>query len=306
MRLFLATMAVSAAVLTSSCAREARARGPEGWPAVLRFNLALGTDDASWDKRADLIHGYLEKQLGIPVEVTKSVGYGGVIEAMRAKKIEAATLGSFAYLIASEKAGAEAIATRGTADGTPGDYAGTFAVPVDSPLQSWDDVVRRSHELTLSFVDPASTSGYLVQRAFLESSGIDPEKAFKRVTFTNSHISSAMTLLGKKVDVAAISENTIQTLADKGKLQMGQIRVLWKSPRIPNAPVTVRRDLPTDFKRKLQDAFVNMEKIAPDVYQGTRTSSVARTLVYVRASDATFDPLRALARGMKNLQLFEQ
>jgi phosphonate transport system substrate-binding protein len=300
--LFVGAVAV---LLLSSCNRPAQANaGPMGWPRPFRYNVALGAEDPSARaKRVDKMRAYLEEKLGIPVEITETTLYGGTIEAMRAQKIDAAGMGPFAYLIASEKAGAEAIVTRGSAkDGNPGEYAGTLSVPADSPLKSVDDLIKHASELTVSFVDPASASGYLVQRAYLDGLGIDPEKAFKKVVFSNNHLASALTLMAHKADVAAISEATTRSLIQKGRMKEGDIRVLWKSPPIPNSPVAVRKDLPADFKQKLQDVFVEMP---PEVYQAMVTTVVPPGTAFVRINDATFDELRKMARGVKTVQLLE-
>jgi phosphonate transport system substrate-binding protein len=271
--------------------------------------MAIGTENPeSRANRVEVVQRYLESRLGIPVEITATTNYGGTIEAMRARKIDAASMGPFAYLIASEKAGAEAIASRGSIDGTAGEYGGTLAVAGDSPIRTIDEVVERSKTLTISFVDPASASGFLVERAYLDGRGIDPERDFKKVVFSNNHTASALTLLAKKVDIAAISENTITTLLKRGKLKPADIRVLWKSPRIPNSPVAVRKDLPQDLKRKLQDALVDMARQAPEAYrsvQTTQQSQTSATASYVRIDDHTFDELRRMARGVKSVQLLD-
>src|SRR5262245_9663954 len=113
---------------------------------------------------------------------------------MRAKKIDAGTFGPFGYLIASEKAGAEVLVNTGTKHGGHGSYAGTIAVSSKSQLKTIDDLVAHAKELTVSFVDPASTSGFLVERAYFQSVGIDPEKDFKKTVFSMNHLASAMTL----------------------------------------------------------------------------------------------------------------
>jgi len=78
-----------------------------GWPAVLHYSLSLGTENAeSRAHRVDPLQHYLETRSSIPVEITTTTNYGGTIEAMRARKVDAASMGPFAYLIASEKAGA--------------------------------------------------------------------------------------------------------------------------------------------------------------------------------------------------------
>lgn len=296
---------VSATVWTcSSCSTKAANRG-DGWPSVFHYNVSIDSNDpAARERRADLLKPYLERRLGIPVEITATVGYGGVIEAMRAKKIDASTMGPFAYLIATEKANVEALAARGASDGTPGEYRGTFAVRSGSPIQSMDDVRRSSRNLTLSFVDPASASGYLVQRQYLDSIGIVPEKDFKQTAFSNNHIVSGMTLLAGKVDIAAISESTLNTLFYRGKIKRSDIRVIWTSPNIPNSPLAVRKDLPADLKKKVQDAFVAMVTDAPEVFNAMQTNQTTRA-PYIRIDDSAFDEMRQLARGVDSVRLLE-
>ena len=107
-RLLGCALLCAAALMAAGCGadRTAAAKsGPAGWPAVFRYNVSLGQEDpAARARRTELLRRYLEKELGIPVEVTVTANYGGAIEAMRAKKLDATGLGPFAYLIASEKA----------------------------------------------------------------------------------------------------------------------------------------------------------------------------------------------------------
>ncbi|HYA18432.1 MAG TPA: phosphate/phosphite/phosphonate ABC transporter substrate-binding protein [Bryobacteraceae bacterium] len=300
-------------LFTAGCARETKASiagTRAGWPPVLRYNIAVGTENPETQaRRTGLVRDYLAGRLGIPVEITTVSNYGATIEAMRAKKVDAASMGPFAYLIASEKAGAEAIATRGTGnDGRAGEYAGTLCVPAASPFHSIDEVIRHAGELTISFVDPASASGFLVERVYLDSRGVDPERDFRKVVFSNNHVFSAMTLVAGKADVAAISENTLVTLHRSGKVAEGAVRVLWKSPPIPNAPIAVGRDLPATLKRQLQDALIEMHDRAPEAFRSmfTATSNLASSSVFVRIDDSAFNGLRAMARGVKNVQLLEK
>ena len=153
-------------------------------PTVLRYcNSPSVEEPEAQTIRLERLKAYLSKTLNVKVELYKTAEYGGVIEAMRAKKIDVAAMGPFGYLIASEKAGAEAIIISGTKDG-PGVYSGMIAVAKNSPIHSIQELVAHSKELTFSFVDPDSTSGHLVQRVYLQSVGIDPEKDFKKAALT--------------------------------------------------------------------------------------------------------------------------
>jgi phosphonate transport system substrate-binding protein len=121
-------------------------------------------------------------------------------------------------------------------------------------------------------------------------------------------MTSVLTLVNGKTDVAAVGETIVPALVRSKQLREGEVRYLWISPRIPEGPVAVRQDLPRDFKEKLTDALVRMQSEAPDAYLNM-TAKVYReryrNTKFIPATDAVFDPLRELARGMKLTQLLE-
>lgn len=309
--LYLALAACCAAVVSSACgpapdsAEAATASSVR--PAVLRYAYNPSADEPERQTlRLDQLRQYLSEQVGIPVELFRtSGGYGVIIEAMRAKKVDVAQLGPFGYLIASEKAGAEAIVVSGSKATGHGSYRGAIAVARNSPIQSMEELVARSKELTFSFVDPASTSGYLVQRAYLQSLGLDPEHDFKKTMFSMNHLASAMTLLAGKVDAAAVMESSQNRLLKAGKIQPGDIRVLWMSPPLPSSPIAVRSDLPESVKRALQAALVGIPERAPELWAMWPRSNMVPDAILLEGHDSMFDGLREMASKVKNLSLLE-
>src|SRR5262245_31176781 len=189
-----ASVAILMAGLSAGCSTgsTSMATGELGWPTVLRYCYSPGTEEPERQTiRLDLLKAYLSERLKIDVVLYKTSGsYGPEIEALRAKKIDVLTMGPFGYLIASEKAGAEVIVVRGREDGSPGTYGGTIAVAKNSSIKTIDELVARSKQLTFSFVDPASTSGFLVQRAYFQSVGLDPDEDFKKIVFSTNHLVS--------------------------------------------------------------------------------------------------------------------
>jgi phosphonate transport system substrate-binding protein len=166
-----------------------------GKPAVLRFAYSAQSEELmSGGLRAQLIRNYLQEQLHMPVEVVKVEGHASTIEAMRAEKTDLSMFGPLAYLIASQKAGAEAIAGRGYPDGKLGGYPSVIAVPKDSPIHSIADLKAHAKELVFAFSEPASASGDLYPRVGLLSMGIDPDKDFKKVIYAGSHLATIMTV----------------------------------------------------------------------------------------------------------------
>ena len=292
----------------SGCSTGNAESSPSGRPAVLRYAFAPSVEEPqAQELRLDHLKKYLSDRLHVDVELYKtSAGYGTVIEGLRAHKIDVGTLGPFGYLIASEKAGAEVLTVTGEPDTGKGGYRGVIAVPASSPIKTIDDLLAHSRELTFSFVDPASTSGFLVQRAYFQSRGLDPDKEFKKTMFSMNHIASAMTLVAGKVDAAAMMENMPKQLAERGLAKPSDFRILWTSPHLPSSPIVVRRDLPVDFKRDIRQALVDIPKADPELWKMWPKMNRTPTAVLIPGNDAMFDELRAMARDVKNLSLLEQ
>jgi phosphonate transport system substrate-binding protein len=306
-RVFAIAMTLASAVWGGGCSTKATA-GTSDRPTVLRYSYAPGVEEPQKQAiRLDLLKKYLSQRLNLPVELYKSsAGYGMVIEAMRAHKIDVATVGPFGYLIASEKAGAEVIVVSGKKSSGPGEYRGTIAVLRNSPLKTIDDLVAHSKELTFAFVDPASTSGFLVQRAFFQSIGLDPDTAFKKTMFSTNHIASAMTLTTGKVDAAAMMEVIPARLIERGVLKRGDIRFLWVSPPLPSSPIMIRKGFSEGFKREVQQALVDIPEREPELWKTWPHSNNDADNVLIPGSDAMFDGLRDIARHIHNLSLLEQ
>ena len=200
------------------------------------------------------------------------------------------------------------IVVNGTKDGGQGSYAGVIAVAKNSPIRTIQELVAHSKELTFSFVDPASTSGFLVQRAYLQSVGLDPDKDFKKTMFSMNHVASAMTLIAGKVDAAAMMSNLPPLLISRGKLHPGDIRILWTSPPLPSSPIAVRKNLPKGFKEEIRQALLDIPTAAPDLWEmwPSRKMESYRNSILIAGNDAMFDGLRQMARNVKNLSLLEQ
>lgn len=274
-------------------------------PTTLRFAYNPSADDIqASNKRYQGLKDYLSKALKMPVDLVQASGYSATIEAMRANRVDVATMGPLSYLIAVQKAGAEALAISGNAKG-PLTYRSCIIVKSDSPIKSLEDLIRDSKKYTMSFVDPASTSGHLIPRVFLEGKGLDVEKDFRKMFFSTSHPLSLYTVTGGKVDAAATMPAMIRTMEDNGKLKAGEVRILWESVDIPASPVTVRKSLPEPFKKEVLAAFVNLAKADPELAAALQVTTKHKDFQYYPATDAMYDGLRAIAKDLKNVKILE-
>ncbi len=215
---------------------------------------------------------WLEKQIGSCIEYFTATDYSGVVEAMRSKKVDFAWFGPFSYVMAKERAGAEAFAVGVDPTGKTTYRSLILATPevaqklgITSPLVGEEGMKILAQKLSnfkkqfhIIFVDPASTSGYAVPRYYMHIAGID-EKAFKKVGFISTHDAAELAVAKKIVDMAADSDITYEKMVSQGKISKETNVILWKSPELPGSPWAYRKDLSEDLK-KLREAFYKLPK----------------------------------------------
>jgi phosphonate transport system substrate-binding protein len=268
-----------------------------GVPHKLVFGMFGGDKPGQTKEAMEPIRAYLQKRLGLDVEFIFTTDYTSVIEALRTKKIEAAELGPFAYVIATQKPGVVCIATLGR-NGLPSLYHSSIFTNPGTGIKTMDDVKKRSKSLTLCFADPASTSGHLIPRAYLTSIGLDPQNAFKQVMFSGSHAASLLNVQSGKVDIGcSTADLEMEKLIREGMAKRNDFVVLWVSPPIISNAIAIRQDLNKDFIKKVQDAFVNMAKDDPAAFNSYAKLYYANTqgMSYIAAKDSMYDGLRKIA-----------
>jgi phosphonate transport system substrate-binding protein len=163
-------------------------------------------------------------------------------------------------------------------------YHSAMIVKADSPIRRFEDMRGK----TLGFSDPNSTSGFQVPGWFLRRQGMDPASFFSRTGFTGSHEQGVMAVINGTFDAAVLAysnerRNTFQRMVEKGMIPEGAVRVIWKSPLIPNSPIVLRMDLPESFRREVIAAFVALPDQDPQAFRDM--SSGARGLATAKHED---------------------
>jgi len=236
------------------------------------------------------IANYLTEVLGVEVELIALTDYTAAIEAMRTGRIEIAWFGPFSYVLAAERAGAEAIVIGVREDTGLSSYRTIFVTHSDNAYTNFVDLQNKS----FAFVDPASTSGHLVPRSILIDSGIDPEEHFSNILFAGTHNSVLFAVRNKTVSAGATSDNVLKRMIDEGLVQSNEISIIHQSDPIPGSPIAVRGNLDDDFKLLIQSAFINMPS---DIAAGW--GGIA---YYEIISDVDYDVIRNIA---KQIDIFD-
>ncbi|MBP0017559.1 MAG: phosphonate ABC transporter substrate-binding protein [Cyanobacteria bacterium SBLK] len=210
----------------------------------------------------------MSEELGMPVKAFYATQYAGVIEAMKAKKVDLAWYGGKSYIEAAKRANAEAFVQTVALDGSKGYYS-YLITNKDNPILSDIDIdkgngdeytIENAAQLTFAFNDPNSTSGFLVPSYYVFAQNkVNPKEAFERLVFSGSHEATALAVANNQVDVATNNNESLSRLEKTDAEARERIEVIWTSPVIPSDPIAYRKDLPESLKEKLQDFFYNYQ-----------------------------------------------
>lgn len=249
---FLTTTALLALTATSAFAAD--------WQEdyqVLKFGILSGENEKDRIARYTPFEEYLERELGVEVEIFTAGNYDGVIQALAADQIEFAFLGSSAYAAAytATDKGVEPLVSRIQNDGSTGYYS-VIVTRCDSGLED----IAALEGKALAFADPDSTSGYAVPY-FNLSKDVDPKTYFSAIPFSGSHEAGVQGVVNGTFDAAATYETNetngiVQRMVTKGMIAEGEACKIWTSPEITSGPLTARVNLPQSLKDAMQTAVM--------------------------------------------------
>ncbi len=253
------------------------AAGAEEKPLVM--GLIPIEDPKAMVEQIKPMKAWIEKEMGCPIELFMATDYTGVIEAMRVKKVDFAWFGPFSYCLAHDRAGADAFAVGIDPKGKSTYRSYLVATPdtakkmgISTPLEGEEGMkaiaekLGKFHkELTFTFTDPVSTSGYAVPRYFMWKTGLDPEKVFRKVGFSGTHDAAELMVKNKTVDMCSDNDMTNPAMVAKGQISPDSNVIIWKSIPLPGSPIAYRQDLPEKTKADLKKAIASIPKEANKV-----------------------------------------
>jgi phosphonate transport system substrate-binding protein len=267
--------------------------GSAGRP--LRLMLVPSVDAQKVTRSAEALVQFLRQYTGYAVEASVPTSYIAVVEAFGAGKADVAAMNAFSYLLAHERYGVRAV-LRVVRRGGETSYRGQIITHVESGIESLPQLTGRR----IAYVDPASTSGYILPKALLERLGIRPAEE----VFAMRHDNVVSMVYQRQVDAGAtyysppdpetgeIRDARARLLAQYPDV-IQKVRILALTDSIPNDPVVVRADLPEEVVQKLVQGLL--------AFQATPEGRRALFEIYsvegfAPVRDQDYDGLRMLLR----------
>jgi phosphonate transport system substrate-binding protein len=143
----------------------------------------------------------LTKITGLNYKIEVGTNFAASIEAMGAGKAPFGFLNTFSAILAKEKYGVtpKLVALRSYKGKLENFYQGQFIANKAANIKTIADLKGK----TFCFVDPNSTSGYIIPRIVLKANGIDPDKDLKATQNAGSHDNVAIAVYKGDCDAGA-------------------------------------------------------------------------------------------------------
>ena len=194
----------------------AGALGASDNPIVITF--VPSGDTGKIAKAGGAIADCLGQMTGLAFKEEVGTSFAASVEAMGAEKAQVSFLNTAAALLAANRYGVFpvllAIRKYSTNDVDPDKalagqpepfYKGQFIASVASGIKSFADLKGK----TFCFVDPISTSGYIMPRVVLKANGIDPDTDFKATVNAGSHNNVAIAVYKGDCDAGVTYVNVL-------------------------------------------------------------------------------------------------
>jgi len=246
---FLVLAILSVAALTVTGCGQAKL-GTEDNPIVMSFVPSGDTQEiiASGDQIAEM----LTEKTGLVVTAEVGTDFAATREAMGAGKAHIGWLNTFNYVLANEKYGVDVGLV--TVRFGSNSYKGQIIVRADSGIESLDDLKGK----VMCWVDPNSTSGYIIPRIMLKANGIDPDTDFSQTIEAGSHNNVVTQVYNGDCDAGATYSDARSSIEEDVPDVTEKVVVLAETTDIPNDSVSFIKDMPADTREKLVNALLEI------------------------------------------------
>ncbi|MBN1381443.1 MAG: phosphate/phosphite/phosphonate ABC transporter substrate-binding protein [Deltaproteobacteria bacterium] len=237
-------------IVMMSCSSGTAKLGTEKNPIIMSFVPSGDTQEIVVG--GDAIAKMITAITGLIVKANVGTDFAAVREAMGSGKSHIGWLNTFNYVLAHEKYGIDVGLVAIRFGQTT--YRGQIVVGAKSGIKVLTDLKGK----TVCWVDPNSTSGYIVPRITLKANGVDPDRDFRKTIEAGSHNNVIIAVYKGNCDAGATYADARGTIEKDYPDVKTKVSVLAITPDIPNDNVAFAKDLPKDLRDKITKALLEI------------------------------------------------
>jgi len=231
---------------------------------------------------------YLERTLGMKVEFTPVTDYPAAVEALVNKQVDVVWFGGFTHVQAQLRSGGKIIPIAQREEDTQ--FRSVFITQTDSGIKSLADLKGKQ----VSFGSQSSTSGHLMPRAFLLQAKLDPDRDFKRVAYSGAHDATIASVVGGRVDAAALDITVWRKFVEDKKVDTTKVNVFYTTPPYFNYNWSVHADMPAALRERITKALLDISMGNPE---GKEILTLNRATKYIATKAENYKDLEAAGRS---------
>jgi phosphonate transport system substrate-binding protein len=231
---------------------------------------------------------YLERTVGMKVEFTPVNDYPAAVEALVNKQVDLVWFGGFTHVQAQLRSGGKIIPIAQREEDTQ--FRSVFITQTDSGIKTLADLKGKQ----VSFGSQSSTSGHLMPRSFLLQANIDPDKDFKRVAYSGAHDATIASVVGGRVDAAALDITVWRKFVEEKKVGTTKVNVFFTTPPYFNYNWSVHADMPAALRERITKSLLDLSMATPE---GKEILTLNRATKYIATKPENYKDLESAGRS---------
>jgi phosphonate transport system substrate-binding protein len=231
----------------------------------------------------EALEAMLEEMTGYVIESNVATSYAAVVEAMGAGNAHIGWLNTFSYLLAHERYGVENILA--TVRFGNSYYTGQIVAGADTGIESLADLAGK----VMCWVDPLSTSGYIIPRVEIAAAGVNPDTDFANTVEAGSHNNVIIAVYNGECDAGATFVDARTNVESQLPDVMDRVLFIAESVPIPNDGVSLIADMPAEMAENIKNALLAIA----DTEEGQAALQTVYSIqTLVEADDSFYDAFR--------------
>ncbi len=265
-------------------------------PSSLLLSYSPQEDTATYEKLWAPYVEHMAKCSGRKVRFFQVHSSAAAVEAFRSGRLQFSMLATGDTPFAVNVAGAVPYAGIG---GGVGNRAGLLryhvvvVVKSDSPYKKLADLAGKR----VAHTAPSSNSGNMAPRALFPAEGLTPDKDYK-VIYSGKHDNSITGVLRGDYDAAAVADDVLDRMLNRGIVKVGDYRILYKSKPFPSGSMVMAHDLDPALAKVIRDCTLSY-RFSPELMQAFKGSDRYLSLNYKQDFDAVRQVANAVAAKEK-------
>jgi len=255
-------------------------------PPSLLLSYSPQEDTSTYEKLWEPYVSHMSRCTAMPVRFFQVHSSAAAVEAFRSGRLQFSMLATGDTPFAVNVAGAVPYAGIGMSPEKGGKLLGYHVIVLvknDSPFKKLADLKGKR----VAHTAPSSNSGNMAPRALFPAEGLTPDTDYK-VIYSGKHDNSITGVLRGDYDAAAVADDVLDRLLDRGIVKPGQYRIIYTSKSFPAGSMVLAHDLDPSLSARIRDCTLSY-RFSPQLIEAFQGADRYLPMNYKRDFEAVRD-----------------